>query len=312
LPGLEKDGRAIFRGILTGSGLSASDTGTRMGFEFATGDLGELLGDGATQAVIIASRHHLHASQAAAALDAGKTVFVEKPLCLTRSEFADVVEAWRRSPADLLVGFNRRFSPFALEVKAALADRKGPAAILIRANAGAIPGTHWTQRLDEGGGRILGEVCHFVDLACHFAGAEPMTVYAAATRADTPPALSDTLTIALTFADGSIATVLYAANGDASYPKERVEVFCEGGVWVIDDFKTLESTVAGLKRRKRVTSADKGHRAEMRALLDLAQGRPTRTLTFADCAVSTAATFAVIESLTTGVPVAPTVPRLNG
>jgi predicted dehydrogenase/threonine dehydrogenase-like Zn-dependent dehydrogenase len=311
LPGLERDGRAAFRGILTGSGLSASDTGAKKGFSFATGELAEILGDDATQAVVIASRHDLHAAQCAAALGAGKTVFVEKPLCLTREEFADVVEAWRRSPADLMVGFNRRFSPLSLELKAAVVDRSAPAVITIRANAGAIPRTHWTQRLEEGGGRILGEACHFIDLACYLAGAEPVSVYAAAARADVPLALRDTLTVILSFANGSVANVTYAANGDTSYPKERVEVFCEGGVWVIDDFKSLESAVAGTKKRRRLTGADKGHRSEMRAFLDLVQGRPSGILSFADCAVSTAATFAVIESLTSGVPVAPTVPSLE-
>lgn len=311
LPGLGRDGRADFRGILTGSGLSASDVGVKKGFAFATGELGEILADEATNAVVIASRHDMHAAEATAALDAGKTVFVEKPLCLTRDEFAQIVEAWRRSPADLMVGFNRRFSPLSLQVKAALVDRSGPAAINCRVNAGAIPRTHWTQRLEEGGGRIVGELCHFIDLCCYFAGAEPVSVYAVAAREDVELALRDTLSVTLAFANGSVASLLYAANGDTGYPKERVEVYSEGCVWVIDDFKSLDTVVGGKRAHRRLSGADKGHRAEMAAFLDLAQGRPTGILTFADCAVSTAATFAVIESLTTGGPVGLELPTLR-
>ena len=311
LPGLERDGRAAFRGILTGSGLSASDVGAKKGFTFASAEVREILADEATGAVVIASRHDLHAAQAIAALEAGKTVFTEKPLCLTRDELAQVVEAWRRSPTDLMVGFNRRFSPLSLQVKAALVDRSGPAAINCRVNAGAVPRTHWTQRLEEGGGRIVGELCHFVDLCCYFAGAEPVSVYAVAARANVELALRDTLSVTLAFANGAVASLLYAANGDTSYPKERIEVFSEGCVWAIDDFKSLDTVIGGKRAHRRLNGADKGHRAEMTAFLDLAQGRPSGILTFADCVVSTAATFAVIESLTTGGPVGLEVPSFG-
>lgn len=311
LPGLERDGRADLRGILTGSGLSAADVGEKRGFSFATGELGDLLADEQTQAVVIASRHDLHAAQVVAALDAGKTVFVEKPLGITRDDLAAVVAAWRRSPADLTVGFNRRFSPFGLEVKAALVDRNGPASIVCRVNAGAVPRTHWTQQLEQGGGRIVGELCHFIDLCCYLAGSVPTSVYAVAARADVELALRDTLTVALGFANGSIAGVTYAANGDTALPKERVEVTCEGGMWVIDDFRRLTWSVAGKKGQRRLNGADKGHRAEMSAFLDLAQGKPLGILTFEDCVVSTAATLAVIESLTTGGPVGLDLPSLT-
>lgn len=311
LPGLEKDGRADLRGILTGSGLSAADVGAKRGFAFATGELGEILADEQTHAVVIASRHELHASQIVAALDAGKTVFVEKPLGITRDDLAAVVAAWRRSPADLMVGFNRRFSPFGLEVKAALVDRTGPAAIVCRVNAGAVPRTHWTQQLKQGGGRIVGELCHFVDLCCYLAGSAPASVYAVAARADVALALRDTLTVTLSFANGAFASITYAANGDTTLPKERVEVMCEGGMWVIDDFRRLEWAVAGKKGQRRLTGADKGHRREMGAFLDLAQGTPSGILTFEDAVVSTAATLAVIESLTTGAPVGLELPALG-
>jgi len=261
-----------------------------------------------TSTRVIASRHDLHAAQSIAALEAGKTVFVEKPLCITREEFAAVVHAWRRSPGDLMVGFNRRFSPLTLHVKAGLVGRSGPAAITIRVNAGAVPRTHWTQQLEQGGGRILGELCHFVDLACFLAGAQPVTVFALAASSDAALALRDTVTVSLAFADGSVGSVTYAAVGDTTFPKERVEVFCEGAVWAIDDFKALDSVVGGKRVKKRLQRSDKGHRREMAAFLDLVQGRPSSILTFRDCLVSTAATFAVIESLASGLPVTPEAP----
>ena len=303
LPAFSRDGRADFRGVLTASGLSAKYVAEKNGFAFAAGDLADIVNDEATNAVVVASRHDQHAEQAIRVLDHGKTVFVEKPLCITRDEFTAVVDAWRRSPADLTVGFNRRFSQLALEVKAALVDRTGPAAICCRVNAGAVPRTHWTQRLEEGGGRILGELCHFVDLCCYFASSAPTSVYAAAARADVDLALRDTLSVTLSFANGSVASLIYAANGDTAFPKERLEVFCEGGVWVIDDFRSLDCVVAGKKVHRRLSSADKGHRSEVAAFLDLVQGKPSGILTFQDCVVSTAATFAVVESLTTGGPV---------
>ena len=308
LPGLAADGRADFRGIFTGGGLSASDVGAKRGFAFACSGMPDLLADAGSDAVVIASRHDLHAAQSVAALDAGKTVFVEKPLCLTREEFGAVVEAWRRSPGDLMVGFNRRFSPLTLQVKAGLVDRAGPAAINVRVNAGAIPRVHWIQSLEQGGGRILGELCHFIDLCCFLAGSQPATVFALAARADVALALRDTLTVSLAFANGSVASITYAANGDTTYPKERVEVFCEGAVWAIDDFKALDSVVGGKRTRRRLQSPDKGHRREMGAFLDLAQGKASTILTFADCVASTAATFAVIESLSSGLPVTPQAP----
>jgi predicted dehydrogenase len=187
---------------------------------------------------------------------------------------------------------------------AALARRSSPANIVLRINAGAIPATHWTQRPEEGGGRIVGELCHFIDLAACLAGAPAVQVFAASADLHASPLLTDNLSVVLTFADGSVATVIYTAAGDTAYPKERIEVFCEGKVMVSDDFKRLSLTQGGRTHTVRSQQADKGHRAEMKAFLDLAAGRQSDALTFADCVASTAATFKVIESLCTGQPVA--------
>ncbi len=303
LPALAGDPRFVRRGVYTLSGLSARDVTDRHRFAYCAGSADDILADAQTDAVIIATRHASHAELAQKALRAGKTVFVEKPLALSEDELSAVVRAQRDTGGRLTVGFNRRFSPLTRQAVAELTRRSSPATILIRVNAGAIPPDHWIQRLEEGGGRIVGEVCHFVDLAACLAAAHPTSVYAVSADRAKPAALADSLSITLSFSDGSVATIIYAATGDTTYPKERVEVFCEGKVIVIDDFRTLTVVQDGKTRTTKLARPDKGHRAEMRAFLDLAQGKKVPELTFADCVTSTAATLKVIESLTTGAPV---------
>ncbi len=304
LPALTADARFAPRGVYTPSGLSARDVAAHNGFAFCAGSPDEVLSDPATAAVVIATRHASHAALAVQALKAGKTVFVEKPLAITETELDEVVAAQRASCGLLTVGFNRRFAPHVRKMVAALARRSSPANIVIRVNAGAIPATHWTQRPEEGGGRIVGELCHFVDLAACLAGAPPTRVFAMSADPHKSPLLTDNLSVVLGFADGSVGTVIYAADGDTAYPKERIEVFCEGKVMVSDDFKRLSLTQGGRTHTSRPQQADKGHKAEMKAFLDLAAGLPVAALTFADCVSSMAATFKIVESLTTGAPVA--------
>jgi predicted dehydrogenase/threonine dehydrogenase-like Zn-dependent dehydrogenase len=304
LPALAADARFVPRGVYTPSGLSARDVAERTGFAFCAGSPDEVLSDPDTRAVVIAARHAAHASLAAQALRTGKTVFVEKPLAITEVEMDEVVAAQLETGGVLTVGFNRRFAPHVRKMVAALARRSSPANIVLRVNAGAIPATHWIERPEEGGGRIVGELCHFIDLAACLAGAPAVQVFAAGADLHGSPLLTDNLSVVLTFADGSVATVIYTAAGDTAYPKERIEVFCEGKVMVSDDFKRLSLTQGGRTHTARAQQADKGHRAEMKAFLDLAAGRQSDALAFADCVASTAATFKVIESLSTGQPVA--------
>jgi len=310
LPALATDARFAPRGVFTPSGLSACDVAEHHGFAFCAGSPDEVLSDPATAAIVIATRHASHAALAVQALNAGKTVFVEKPMAITEAELDEVVEAQRESRGQLTVGFNRRFAPHVRKMVTALARRSSPANIVIRVNAGAIPATHWIQCPEEGGGRIVGELCHFVDLAACLAGAPPSRVFATSADPHKSPLLTDNLSVLLNFADGSIATLVYTAAGDTAYPKERVEVFCAGKVMVSDDFKRLSLTQGGRTHTSRLQQADKGHRAEMKAFLDLAAGLPPAELTFADCVSSMAATFKVVESLTTGAPAV--VPQVLG
>jgi predicted dehydrogenase/threonine dehydrogenase-like Zn-dependent dehydrogenase len=303
LPALAADPRFAPRGVCTTSGLSARDVAERHGFAFCAGSADDVLADPQTQAVVIASRHSSHAALAIAAMRAAKAVFVEKPLALTEAELSEIATVQRTTAAAVTVGFNRRFAPQVRSVVSALAGRTAPVTILIRVNAGAIPDTHWIQQPDDGGGRIVGEVCHFVDLASCLAGAAPTRVFAAGAAPNKPPLLTDDLAVTLAFADGSVAAIVYTAAGDTAYPKERIEVFCAGRVLVIDDFKVLRVTQDGRTRTTRLQQADKGHAAEMRAFLDLASGGSVPELSFGACVSSTAATFKIVESLATRPPV---------
>jgi predicted dehydrogenase/threonine dehydrogenase-like Zn-dependent dehydrogenase len=304
LPALKADPRFVPRGVYTPSGLSARDVAERNAFAFCAGSPDEVVRDSETRAVVIATRHASHVALAVQALSAGKVVFVEKPLAMTEAQLDELVAAQRESHGLLTVGFNRRFAPHVRKMVALLARRSSPANIVLRVNAGAISPTHWIQRPEEGGGRIVGELCHFVDLAACLAGAAPSQVFALSADPRRPPLLADDLSVLLSFADGSVATVVYTAAGDIAYPKERIEVFCEGKVMASDDFKRLSLTQGGRTQTSRPQQADKGHWAEMKAFLDLAAGLPPAELTFADCVSSMAATFKVVESLTTGEPVA--------
>jgi len=195
--------------------------------------------------VRVATRHDTHARLASAALGAGKHVFVEKPLALTLEEIDSVEATWQAAsepgqPRVLMVGFNRRFAPLVTRMKALLAPVGSPMAIVYTVNAGSIPPEHWTQSPEAGGGRIVGEACHFVDLARFLVG-HPI-VEARMTTMGRHPALvvrEDKATIVLSFADGSIATVHYLANGGKRFPKERIEVFCDDGVLALDNFTRL-------------------------------------------------------------------------
>ncbi len=312
LPALRADARVALRTVMTTSGLSARDVATRFGFAACAADIDVVLEDERTVGVLIATRHDAHAELAVRCLEAGKTVFVEKPLALTEVELARVVTAWQASPGDLMVGFNRRFSPLAGEVAEALAGRSGPVTVVARVNAGTVAQSHWTQRLEEGGGRIVGEVCHFVDLACFLTGSRPIEVVASAIGNGKSAALQDTLSAIVRFTDGSLATLVYVATGDTALAKERFEVFSGGRSFVIDDFRQLIRYEDGRVRRRRAGGQDKGHSAEMRAFVDLVSGRPSSVLDFESCVWSTAATFKIVESLAMGQPVRVTYPEAGG
>lgn len=232
-----REAGATLRTVASSGGVTGLHAGRKFGFERTTTDSASLFADAGTDAVVITTRHDSHAGFVLQAIESGKHVFVEKPLCLTMDE-ADRIEAALAAapkPITLMVGFNRRFAPQVQRMHALLRGASGPKSFVMTVNAGAIPADHWTQDAEQGGGRIVGEGCHFIDLLRFLAGA-PIESFSRETMASPT---SDTTSFTMRFADGSIGTVHYFANGCKAFPKERLEVFAQGGVLQLDNFRKL-------------------------------------------------------------------------
>jgi len=260
---------AHLRSVASSAGVSGLHAGRKFGFEATTTDTDRLFTDTDTQAVVITTRHDSHARFVLQALRSGKHVFVEKPLCLSLTELAEIEAACtlrntegKQTPM-LMVGFNRRFSPQIQRIKQLLAGLAGPRAFVMTVNAGAIPADHWTQDPDVGGGRVIGEACHFIDLLRFMAGASITGWHS--TRLD--GSIKDTVTIQLSFADGSIGTVHYFANGSKSFPKERLDVFASGRVLHLDNFRRLAGFGWPGFKKMNLWRQDKGQRACVQAFV---------------------------------------------
>ena len=232
-----REAGATLRTVASSGGVTGLHAGRKFGFERTTTDSSSLFTDAGTDAIVVTTRHDSHAGFVLQAIEAGKHVFVEKPLCLTMDE-TDRIEAALAAapkPVTLMVGFNRRFAPQVQRMHALLRGASGPKSFVMTVNAGAIPADHWTQDAEQGGGRIVGEGCHFIDLLRFLAGA-PIESFSRETMASPT---SDTTSFTMRFADGSIGTVHYFANGCKAFPKERLEVFAQGGVLQLDNFRKL-------------------------------------------------------------------------
>jgi predicted dehydrogenase len=300
-------------GAASARGVTARVAAERFGFAYCTTDTRALLEDPAVNTVAILTRHNLHARQTIEALVAGKHVFVEKPLCLTEEELAAVEAAYNaaqlrtaaegRSGPALMVGFNRRFAPMVVALKAQLARVREPLMLTCRVNAGFIPHDHWTQDPAVGGGRLLGEGCHFIDLLIFLVGERVSRVM---TRAlpDGGRYSRDNLLITLEFEGGSLGQIVYTANGDKGFGKEAIELFGGGLAARLDDYRSL-SIRSGNTRIDQVARlrADKGHRAEWRALVDHITGKAPAPIAWADLLHSTRTTLAAQRSLAAGKPI---------
>jgi predicted dehydrogenase len=300
LPGLCKAGARI-KWIASSRGLSGSAAARKFPIERSTSDADRILDDPEVQAVLIATRHDTHARLVIRALQAGKAVFVEKPLCLSSGQLDEIVAACRRAraarggPPLLMVGYNRRFAPLVSLARSYLDGRILPLAMTLTCNAGAVPPDHWVHNPEIGGGRLLGEACHFVDLL-HFLAGEAPIVRVAALGQGGRDRRADTAAITLAFADGSLGQINYFTGGAKSYPKERLEIFSEGRVLVLDNFRRL--TAHGFAARgKRSWTQDKGHRAGFRAFVDaVANGHPS-PIPMASLIHTTQASLAAFEAL---------------
>jgi predicted dehydrogenase/threonine dehydrogenase-like Zn-dependent dehydrogenase len=305
LPAIQK--QKNFHPVLlcSAGGVSASHAGEKMGFDAVTTDEGEVLKSPDVQAVFILTRHDQHGAQVLESLKAGKHTFVEKPLTLTLEEIGKIEELLlqKGDQAPLLtVGFNRRFSPSARRLRAFFSKVAAPKTISIRFNAGILPPEHWTQDSEVGGGRLIGEACHAIDLATYLAGSRPVRVYAESVGGEHAPSVSDDQAfITLRHADGSISSIAYLAGGDKAFPKERVEVIGGGRVAVIEDFRQVELWSGGKPKVEKETQ-DKGHTAEMEAWAKaLKEGGPA-PIPWEELKSVSMASILAVQSLREGVP----------
>jgi len=299
LPGLKPLDISL-RGVATASGPSAQQTGSRFGFSFATTDWRQVVDDPDIDAVLIATRHDLHASIANATLRAGKAVFLEKPMALSEEELAELTEAWRASGQILQVGFNRRFAPTFVRLAEFFAARRQPLVMSYRVNAGAAAAGSWVLDPVQGGGRLIGEACHMLDLMHHLVGA-PVTSVHAQSLANAGPAADD-VALSLSFADDSIGTLMYASGGDRSLPKERFEVLGAGRAAILDDFRSLE-LFSGGRKTQHGGRQDKGHASELAAFVDAVRSGKPSPVDPESAAHITRVTFAAVESARSGLPV---------
>jgi predicted dehydrogenase/threonine dehydrogenase-like Zn-dependent dehydrogenase len=294
------------RAICSAGGVSASVRGERFGFEVACTDAAAVFGDEAVDAVFVATRHDAHAEQALAALRAGKHLFVEKPLAIDAEQLAAFeagVAALGEECPVWTVGFNRRFSASARVVKEFLSDVRAPLTVSYRFNAGPIPHDHWTQEPSIGGGRLVGEACHALDLVCYLTGARIVRVFAESVAPGGSAGAGDDQTVIVArLDDGSVASICYFAGGDKAYPKERIELFGGGTVAVIDDFKSVTLARNGRVRTPRLTGRDKGHAAELEAFVAAVRTGGAAPIDYGDLLNVSWAALATGVSLRTGEP----------
>jgi predicted dehydrogenase/threonine dehydrogenase-like Zn-dependent dehydrogenase len=283
--------------VMTSSGLTARTVAERFGFETCTSEEAEVLEHDEITTIFVATRHDSHARYVLRALQAGKSVFVEKPLCITEAELSDIVETMKVKGRhqSLMVGFNRRFSPLVRFVRERLSG--GPMAMVYRINAGQLPPDSWIHDPATGGGRIVGEACHFIDLLTFLNGSLPERIQAFAIPDSAGH--QDTVTISLTFENGSIGNLSYFANGPRNLPKEYLEVYCAGTTAIVRDFKYAEVIGRAKRQRKRLLFQDKGQANMVKCwLTSVREGAPS-PIPFEDIVAVSRATFAAVQSLRT-------------
>jgi len=306
LPELRKFKNVQLRGVSSRKGLSAQRVATKFGFKYCTSDNQDLLSDPEVSLVLILTRHGSHAALIGEALRAGKHVFVEKPLSTTPQQLAKLtvdLQIMNGGRPMLMVGFNRRFAPSTTWLKQKFAEIQEPLAVQCTINAGVVPAGSWVYEPEQGGGRIIGEVCHFIDLVQYLTGSLPRSVYAQGLRAEHYQT-SDNLSITLKMSNGGIASITYVSGGDKSHPRERIEVYGGGSVGIIDNFRRATYIHAGRTQTYRQwLGVDRGHRAELASLLTALESGSPAPVSFEEYLYTTLATFAVEESLRQAAPV---------
>lgn len=292
-----KSTEASFKYIASSGGVSGTSLAKKYNFSFSTTDYKDILKDEEVDLVLITTRHDQHASLVVESLRNNKNVFVEKPLAINNGQLNEIIDAYKDSSGKTLtVGFNRRFSPHSIKVKSLLDN--SPMNVIATMNAGAIPANSWIHDMNIGGGRIIGEACHFIDLITFFTGCKVVSV-CMNTMGINPNENTDTSTILLKFENGSTGTINYFANGSKEYPKERIEIYSQERTAVIDNFRL--TTGFGFKNFKKLrTSLDKGHKNQFELLLKQVKLGGSALIPFDEIINTTEASFAAIESMKKG------------
>ncbi len=303
LPPLQSLAAVSIRGICTASGITAKSLAEKIQAGYCTSDVQAILDDAAINTILIGTRHDSHGSLAVKSLLADKHTFVEKPLCLTEEELVEIRSVYEKKAASglqLMVGFNRRFSPHAKQAQEFFAGRKNPLVMLYRINAGRIPKEHWIQDPEVGGGRLIGEVCHFVDYMQALAGSLPTSVSARRVARHGSGITDDQCVLSLAFGDGSIGTIVYTAEGDRGLPKEYVEAHADGKSLTMQDFMDTQMYADGNTNHFKTAKREKGFQEEMtRFVQAVEQGLPP-VMPFEEIEAVTRACLLAMQSLQTG------------
>lgn len=286
-----------FTGVATARGNTSRYVADKYKFNYCTNNADEIITDSNTNTIFIATRHNQHAEFVLKGLDAGQNIFVEKPLAMNIEELNEIEKSYLKNSKDgkssiLMVGYNRRFAPFTKELKKIFKDEQ-PKSMNFRINAGAIPKEHWVNDIEIGGGRVIGEACHFIDLAMYIAGSKIKSVMANSIK--DVQNLIDTIIISLTFENGSIANISYFSNGNKSLSKEYYEIFCDGTVVIIDDF--CKMNIYGKAHKKEKSKQDKGHTQELIEFTNAIKNGLASPIPFDELFLSTLVSFKVLESI---------------
>jgi predicted dehydrogenase len=278
-------------GILTNTGTTSKRVAEKYRFSFCASREDDVF-DEKTNTIFVATRHDSHAKYVLRGLQSGKNVFVEKPICLTEEELTEIEKAHQESGKSVMIGFNRRFSPLVQQLKKKIGS--GAMSMIYRVNAGSIPKDSWIQDLEIGGGRIIGEACHFIDLLTFINGSVPKAISAIALP--DPNGLNDTVSISIQFENGSIGTVAYFSNGSKELPKEYLEVYHAGSTVILKDFKEVIFYGKGRSQKKRLFNQNKGQKEMVEVFLnDLLEGKTT--IPAREIFAVTQSTFLVLKSI---------------
>ncbi len=287
--------------VVTSRGITSKNVAEKFGFNVCSSDKKDVIENKNINTVFIATPHSSHADLVIRSLESGKNVFVEKPLAISLEELQKIIDVKSNNYYPLMVGFNRRFAPISILVKKEFENTGEPLVINIRVNAGFIPKDHWTQIPEIGAGRIIGEICHFIDLMQFFTNSDPVKVYADCIQSDNEKLkLDDNIAIVVKFKNGSVGNLTYLANGDPSLPKELIEVFGAGKVGIINNFQNGSLHIGN--KSKSLKSSGKGHQQEVQEFLNVIKEGKDSPISFRSMCLTTLTTFKIIDSLKTGLP----------